>query len=301
MISKFPVVDYSTGFEQLQRQRSHEQIERTAARLGVVAHEAHDIRLRATTRAHELQAYLQRNVELAFATAARVAGYVLLWLAPFAALAVDYVLLGSVLEYFARRVYTDPEMVTVTRIIIPMAIVTVEMIISAQRVYAQEQALESGHSHSHWIWHLFPMLMIVPLPILVVATNIAAAGTARTPTFDTILKLEIVGLVALSVVMHGIILYGGQMAAEARAYFFLQLKLWRGNYSLKRLRQRFKSTIVEMLNVYRRHVRLVNEQNDQHGLHLQPGPFDLVTQELLAEVFGDPDQTHVEFPSRIDA
>jgi hypothetical protein len=297
----FPKVDFTTGITRLQRQGSLDRIAQSAANACGLANEAHSLRASAAELVAYIDALLERDAKLLYTSAQRIAAFVLMWIAPIAACCIDYVLLGSVLEYFAMRVYSDPGMVTATRAIIPPAIVSIEMFIAAQRANAQEQAIEAGRFHTHWIWHLFPLLMIIPLPTMVVATNIAAAPAARTGAIQTILTLEIIGLVALSVVMHGVILYGGELAADARGYLFSKLRLRRANRKLKHLRKRFYSTLKELRNVYARHLRFVDDHNEQFGAHLLPGPFDRLTQELLAEIFGgDPDQTQVQFPSRID-
>ncbi|HYX27580.1 MAG TPA: hypothetical protein VE863_03360 [Pyrinomonadaceae bacterium] len=302
MATTFPKIDFTVGLADVERQASLDRIAQSTASVCERANEAHSLRLMANEIAAYITALLKRDAKLLHSSAQRIAAFVLMWMAPIAACCIDYVLLGSVLEYFALRVYSDPAMVTVTRAIIPPAIVTIEMFIAAQRANAQEQATEAGRSHAHWIWHVFPLLMIIPLPTLVVATNIAAAPTARTGAIQTILTLEIVGLVALSVVMHGVILYGGQLAADARGYLFSKLRLRRANRKLNRLRKRFYSTIKGFRNAYARHLRSVDDHNQQFTTHLSPGPFDRVTQELLTEMFGDdPDQTQVEFPSRTES
>src|SRR5882672_5468037 len=207
----FPTINHSAGWQRLRQQSLLREILQTAARGRGLAHDAVSFRSRAAATVDAIQDLRENNSRLAYAPAGRIAAFVLMWLAPLAACTADFVLLGSVLEFFARRIYDDAGMITVTRTIIPIVVVTVEMIISALRVHAHEQALEAGRMHAHWTWHLFPLLMIVPLPTLVVATNLAAAATTRTGTFDLILKLQIIGLVALSAAMHAIILYGGQL------------------------------------------------------------------------------------------
>src|SRR2546426_4088079 len=296
MSAMFPTIDLSAGLGRVQRQASLDRIAQSAASVCAFAHEAGILRHRAAEIVAEINAVIERDAELLYAPARRVAAYALMCIAPFAVCFVDYILLGSVLEYFALRVYSDPAMVTVTRAIIPPAIVAIEMFIAAQRAYAQEQAVEFGPSRSRWIWHIFPLLMIIPLPTLVVATNIAAAPAARTGVFQTILVMEIVGLVCLSVVMHGVILYGGKLASDARGYLFSKLRLRRTKRTLKRWHSRFEAVIRGLANAFSRHIRLVDDHNQQFGSHLAQGPFDLISQELLAEIFGDPDRTVVEFP-----
>lgn len=298
----FPTVDYSAGLDRYERQNSLRQIAQSAARVCSLSHDADKLRRKATSLVQEVGAFVHLNADLALAPARRVAAYILMWAAPLAVWFVDYVLLGAVLEYFARRIYTDPAMVTVARTIIPAAIVTIEMMIASQRSFVHEQVLESGQSRSRWTWDVFPLLMLIPLPAMVVATHYASVPAIRTPAFETILRLQLIGLVALSVVMHGVVLYGGQLAFEAKAYFFFKLRISRGNRKLKHWQSKFESTITELANAYMRHVRLIDEHNSQFGAQLILGPFDVVTQELLAEVFGDPDQTQIaEFPSRIVA
>jgi hypothetical protein len=302
MNQTFPTLDYSAGLDRYERQNSLRQLSQSAARVCRLAHDSDKLKRRAATLVHESRAFVHLNTELALAPARRIAAYVLMWVAPVAVWFVDYILLGAVLEYFARRIYTDPAMVTVARTIIPAAIVTIEMMIASQRSFVHEEALQSGHSRSHWTWDLFPLLMLIPLPAMVVATHYASVPATRTAAFDTILRLQLIGLVALSVVMHGVVLYGGQLAFEAKAYLFFKVRMSRVNRKLKHWQSKFESTITELANSYMRHVRLIDEHNSQFGAQLIAGPFDVVTQDLLAEVFGDSDQTQVaEFPSRIDA
>jgi hypothetical protein len=298
----FPTLDYSAGLDRYERQNSTRQIAESTARVCGLSHDADKLKRKAATLVQEARAFIHLNAELVMAPARRIAAYILMWIAPVAVWFVDYILLGAVLEYFARRIYTDPAMVTVARTIIPAAIVTIEMMIASQRSFVHEQSLQSGHSRSRWTWDVFPLLMLIPLPAMVVATNYASVPATRTPTFETILMLQLIGLVALSVVMHGVVLYGGQLAFEAKAYFLFKLRISRINRKLKRWQSQFESRITELANAYMRHVRLIDEHNSQFGVQLSSGPFDVVTQELLAEVFGDPDQTQVAaFPSRVVA
>src|ERR1041384_5350564 len=162
----FPKVDFTSGVARLQRQASLDRIAQSAANVCGLANEAHGLRATGAELVTYITALLERDAKLLYASAQRIAAFVLMWIAPIAACCIDYVLLGSVLEYFALRVYSDPGMVAVTRAIIPPAIVSIEMFIAAQRANAQEQAIEAGRSYTHWIWHLFPLLMIVPLPTL---------------------------------------------------------------------------------------------------------------------------------------
>jgi hypothetical protein len=298
----FPTLDYSAGLDRYERQNSSRQIAESAGRVSGLSHDADKLKRRASALVQEARALIHLNAELALAPARRLAAYILMCVAPLAVYFVDYILLGAVLEYFARRIYSDPAMVTVARTIIPAAIVTIEMMIASQRSFMHEQALQSGNSRSRWTWHLLTLLMLIPLPAMVVATNYASVPAIRTPAFETILRLQLIGLVALSVVMHGVVLYGGQLAFEAKGYFFFKLRISHVNRKLMRWQSKFESTITELANAYMRHVRLIDEHNAQFGVQLMLGPFDVVTQELLAEVFGDPDRTQVaEFPSRIVA
>lgn len=302
MNATFPTVDYSAGLDRYERQNSLRQIAQSAGRVCTLSHDAGKVKRKATALVQEVSAFVHLNAELALAPARRVAAYILMWVAPVAVCFVDYVLLGAVLEYFARRIYSDPAMVSVARTIIPAAIVTIEMMIASQRSFVREHALESGDSRACRTWDVFPLLMLIPLPAMVVATHYASVPATRTPAFEMILRFQLIGLVALSVVMHGVVLYGGQLAFEAKAYFFFKLRILRVNRKLRRWQSHFESRITELANVYMRHVRLIDEHNSQFRSQLISGPFDVVTQELLAEVFGDPDQTQVaEFPSRIDA
>ncbi|MFZ0747884.1 MAG: hypothetical protein WAM70_00895, partial [Pyrinomonadaceae bacterium] len=250
----FPTLDYSAGLDRFERQNSSRRIAESSARVCGLSHDADRLKRRASKLVQEARAFIHLNPELALAPSRQIAAYILMWIAPVAVCFVDYILLGAVLEYFARRIYSDPAMVTVARTIIPAAIVTIEMMIASQRSFLREQTLRPGHSPSRWTWDVFPLLMLIPLPAMVVATHYASVPATRTPTFETILKLQLIGLVALSVVMHGVVLYGGQLAFEAKAYFFFKLRISSINRKLKRWQSQFETRITEFSNAYVEHV-----------------------------------------------
>lgn len=280
--------DLSEELLEVRRQKAARQVSQSAKPVSAYAHRAAKFMRKGIEAERALRLLLKINIELALTDAKRVAGYILIWIASAAVYFIDFILLGAVAEYFARRIYTDPVMVMVARIVIPVAILVIEMMISTQRSFNHEEALEYGSTRSHWVWLIFTLLIICVLPSMVVATHFATLPARLTPLLETISRYQLIGLVAISIVMHGVVLYGGKLAAESKAYLCFKLKAWRLGRRVRRAHDKFDEAATVATNGYIHHVQLLREYNAQFtNAQLRPGPFDKLTRELLRERLGD--------------
>jgi uncharacterized membrane-anchored protein len=282
--------DLSGELREVRRQKAARQIGQSVKPVSDYAHRAAKFLRKGVEAERALRLLLQINIELALVDAKRVAGYILIWFASLAVYFIDFILLGAVAEYFARRIYTDPIMVMLARVVIPVAILVIEMMISTQRSYNNDEALEYDRPRSQWVWLLFTLLIICVLPSMIVATHFATLPARLTPMLAMISRFQLIGLVAISIVMHGVILYGGKLAAESKAYLCLKWKTWRLRRKVRRAHDEFDNVATFATNGYIHHVQLVREYNSQFiDAQLRPGPFDKLTRELLRERIGDTD------------
>lgn len=291
------ISELSTELRDQRRQKSARRVAQSAR--PVVAHAHHAAKLmRATNEAiSTLRLLLQVNFELALSDAKRVAGYVLIWLGVAAAFFLDYVVIGVVGEYFAHLVAYTPGMVTLARIVIPASILTIEMLIATQRSFAYEEALEYGHSRSHRVWVFLGLTLLCASAALVVATHLASLPARLTPALEGILRYQLIGLVALCVVVHALVLFGGRMAMEAKGYLWFKVRELRLNRKAGRLHDNFDAAATAATNGYIEHVRLVREHNMQFlEAQLRPGPFDKLTRQLLQARLDDEDEDLVPLP-----
>jgi uncharacterized membrane protein YciS (DUF1049 family) len=178
-------------------------------------------------------------------------------------------------------------MVGLARLVIPAAILAIEMMIASQRAFAHEWAAEHGASKTSWIWVVFSLLLLCFLPSMLVATHIVTMPAHATQMLETVNILLMVGLVALAIVMHGVVLYGGQLAVEAKAYLYLKIRSRKLNRQIERLDNKYQKAVASATCAYIMHERLVQEYRWLFpDVSMSTGPFDITTQRLLQTRLG---------------
>ncbi len=279
--------EFTLQFNELRRQKLFRQITQSVLPIHTYAHLAAQYQRALAAAQQKLQMLREINLELIMADAKRRAGYVIILIAALAVYGVDFILLSAVAEYFARRVYTDPLMVGLARLVIPAAILIIEIMIASQRAFAQEWAVEHGASKTSWIWVGFSLLLLCVLPSMLVATHIVSMPAKMTQNLEIVNMLQMVGLVALAIVMHGVVLYGGQLAVEAKAYLYLTFRSWRLNAQIGRLDGKYEEAAASATRAYILHERTVQEYRAMFpNSEMNPGPFDITTHRLLQTRLG---------------
>jgi len=227
------------------------------------------------------------NIELMMSDAKHCASYLIVLVAALAVYGIDFILLSAVAEYFARKVYSEPFMVTIARLIVPAAILIIEIMIASQRAFSREREAEHGGGKKSWVWVIFSLLLLCVLPSMLVATHIVTMPARMTQSLEVVSVLQVVGLVTLAVVMHGVILYGGQLAVEAKAYLYLSYRSWRLDRSIRRLDDKYEKAASSATEAYILHERSVQEFRTMFpDADIASGPFDLTTRGLLQARLG---------------
>jgi uncharacterized membrane protein YciS (DUF1049 family) len=279
--------EFSAELREFRRRKLFRQITQSLLPVHAYAHLAARYHAALEAVKQQLRAMREINLELMLADAKRRASYTVVLVAAVAVYSVDFILLSAVAEYFARRVYSDPIMVGLARGVIPAAILIIEMMIASQRAFAHEWDAEHGASKTSWIWVVFSLLLLCFLPSMLIATHIVTMPARATQTMETVNILLMVGLVALAVVMHGVVLYGGHLAVEAKAYLYLKLRSRRLNRQIKRLDNKYQKAVASATRAYILHERLVQEFGWLFpDASMSIGPFDITTRLLLQTRLG---------------
>lgn len=274
--------EFSAELREFRRRKLFRQITQSLLPVHAFAHLAAKYHAALEAVKQKLQAMREINLELMLTDAKRRASYTIVLVAAVAVYAIDFILLSAVAEYFARRVYSDSFMVGLARLVIPAAILIIEMMIASQRAFAHEWDAEHGTSKTSWIWVVFSLLLLCFLPSMLVTTHIVTMPARATQTLATVNILLMVGLVALAVVMHGVVLYGGQLAVEAKAYLYLNIRSHKLNRQIKRLDNKYQKAVASVTRAYILHERLVQEYRWLFpDVPMSTGPFDITTRWLL--------------------
>lgn len=278
--------DYSAGLKELNRQRLNRRLTQALIRVQAIAHEAFGLRSDLNRIQTEMTKVHLLNLELMMADAKRKGTYVLIWLALLACLLIDYIFLSAVAEYFASRVYSDPAMVTLAKILIPLAIVTIEMLISTYRAFNQQQNEEFFEQRSSKAWIVFTAGLLVFLPAMLIATHLVTLPETLTPIWMTVSLVQLVALLALSVVAHGAVLFGGALALEAKAYLYLKFCWWRLTSREQRLNKAVRQTTLRLTQSHATYLSLAREfVTENPTACLPPANFDTTTEEQLLEAY----------------
>jgi hypothetical protein len=279
--------EFSTELCEFRRRKLFRQITQSLLPVHAQAHLAARYKAALEAVKQKLQALREINLELMLADAKRRAGYAIVLIAALAVYAIDFILLSAVAEYFARRVYSDPLMVWLARMIIPAAILIIELMIASQRAFAHEWTAEYGASKTSRIWIAFSILLLCFLPSMLVATHIVSMPAHATGTLETVNLLLMVGLVALAVVMHGVVLYGGHLAVEAKAYLYLKIRAGKLNRKVNRLENKYHAALAAATRAFILHEQLVQEYRWMFpNAGITTGPFDITTRQLLQANIG---------------
>lgn len=279
--------EFSAELREYRRRKLFRQITQSLLPIHAQAHLAARYKSAFEAVRQQLQALREINLELMLSDAKRRAGYAIVLLAALAVYGIDFILLSAVAEYFARRVYSDPLMVWLARMIIPAAILTIELMIASQRAFAHEWVAEHGSSKTSRIWIVFSLLLLCFLPAMLLATHIVSIPAHATETFETVNILLMIGLVALAVVMHGVVLYGGHLAVEAKAYLYLKIRSGKLNRKKNGLENKYHTAVAAMTRAFIVHEQLVQECRWLFpDVLMTTGPFDLTTRQLLQSSIG---------------
>lgn len=279
--------DYTAQLHEMRRLGLFRRVTQTLLPVHAHAHLAAKWQAALDAARQELQMLRELNVELILSDAKRRAAYAVILVAALAVYAIDFVLLSAIAEYFARRVYSEPFMVGLARMVVPAAILVIEVMVASQRAFEREWAAEYGRARGSRVWTVFPVLLLLVLPSMLIATHLVTLPARTTRLWEAVTLFQLTGLLALAAVMHGVVLYSGQLAVEAKGYWYLRCRTWRLERRVRRLGDRQFKEASAATKAYILHERAVEEYRSLYPqAEVRPGPFDTITQQLLQTRLG---------------
>lgn len=136
----------------------------------------------------------------------------LLCLLPATAWAVDYVLLGIVAEDFAALSISNPGWLAVVKLIVPAALIWVELVASMQLAAMRKRRLDKLTTYRDSLGALLAATLgVLFVPCSAVAVSLISSEGFSEPVRD----LKLVALVALSLFIHVMVMSCGAKVVEA--------------------------------------------------------------------------------------
>jgi hypothetical protein len=169
--------------------------------------------------------------------------------------------------------------------VIPAGIITIEMAVACQGSFAREWVTEHGKTISSRVWPLFTLLLLLFVPSMIAATHFATVQAKS--LWGAVSLLQLLGLLALAVVVHGTILFGGALAVEAKAYLYLRLRSWKLDTRRLRLENKVDALTDAATQAYVLYESYLQEYRSQFPeSEIDRASLDITTQTMLENAFG---------------
>jgi hypothetical protein len=198
---------------------------------------------------------------------------------------VDYLLFGSIAEYFAKKTFGPASTIAkFAPTVGPLLIISIELAIAAQVYMAKERAIDL--EGSIWIyrgWLFVGLILAVVMPSAAVAMNLVSFQdfSALPPA----LKMLQITTVAIAFVSHIGILFGGRSAQEAKDWLRNRMQTWRWRRKGARAESHLIVLVSSSLDLFQMYKdKVINAQ--EAGILILPGSIDASARKLLLEQFG---------------
>lgn len=200
---------------------------------------------------------------------------------------VDYLLLAPVTEHLAAMAFRKGAVVSLAKAAIPLAFILIEVYIATQLALACEEPTGGQRWFELARWSTIGLVMALIMPSLILQTALAqqAVKTAMSAAsgvtvvtsgwlgLDPVRAAQTVGMIALAVVAHVGVIFGGRHAASAKAYVAYRLNKSGLERRLRRLRATDGSRRTQATARFQAYLTTVNAHNARFAGQIAPGPF----------------------------
>ena len=233
----------------------------------------------------ELHQLTAANPEAAGADYQQVITYRILVVGILAVYVIDFLMFGPVAEYFADRNFAGwPVFMVAARILLPAAILILELCFSTQSYLAREAKLGGWEGASvYWFWTIVAAVFAIVMPAAVIATFLVTDEPFSLWVSGSLLVM----LAALSLGGHLAVLFGRQQVLEALSFTAFRRKKSKLERQLRRLRDQLRLLSPMIAEPFREYATDLHDYNARYpNSVIQPKPFDALTCNVLIQVFG---------------
>ncbi len=185
--------------------------------------------------------------------------------------------------YFATRfVEAGPRGVFVWCVMLPTIIFLVELMVASQRHALRERALD-GVPSLYYLLTILGLLLVIVVPGLVAATQLALAATSIEGLGSFANRLRVVSVTAISAVLHAVVVFGsGKAFYDAKGYMLYRMqagRLVRRASAVDRRRSRTERRALRLFTAYRTERAQAITEHPQTAF--EDGPFQRVVVDLI--------------------
>lgn len=271
------------------QQKSRAQIHRLRDRVEIHAHNALRFREKQHQASSSITLLEQNNSNLRGLDMGRTVGYLIMVFALLVVYCVDYVLFHALISDLTKRfLSTSIWLISLFCLLLPAAIIGIELYIATQRVFALNDQVRYNISRPYWLWTMIGVILSLVMTSLVVSTFLASQPSVMTHKLETILTWKLVGLACLAFVAHSAVIFGGAHAHEAKSYFLFHLVRLFRQFQVRLNRRRFDESSLQTSSAMSQYLFLLGQYNETHNPKINGGPFDSETTAFVNQIFPYP-------------
>jgi len=201
---------------------------------------------------------------------------------------IDVMVSGSVLEYLVvQQLHLSAGAAERIRWTAPLIILALEVAL-AVRVAHEEMHRIPGETRRSG-GDILRILVLLAMLALTFATRLPRLPEAGSPE-ATVARFWVmnIGLLALTLLAHGTVLYSGRQIEEAWHYATARARCWSAHGEVGRQEAAAVTAIHLVRETFERYCAARNDYNRRHPAHAIPaGPFDQVTRSAINDIYGD--------------
>jgi len=179
-------------------------------------------------------------------------------------------------------------MVTVFCYLIPALVLGIELGVASQMYAARQPQSGAGTNNlSYGKWFVLGLMLLIVMPTLVISTHPALEFWGQGDHLSKLLTWQLVGFVALVIVTHCFVIFGGDLAHNAKAYALFSGRRLALRQTIRRCEARHQQAAQTAVESFGTYLRMLDEYRRlDSNVPMAAGPFDSVTRNLINQLHG---------------
>lgn len=251
-----------------------------------IAHQTQRTLDRKNENQEHLGRFEQMHPEFIPVTTHEIVRFFVFTLVIIAAYVSDLLMINQVAEYLTGMAFSgDKSAINIGRFIVPAVIILIEIGISELIVYARKYANQYVNRAPELPWILVGIVFLLIMPSILIATHLANTQGFNAEVKE-IFNWQAIGLVALALVSHSIVIFGGRPMHEAKAFGIFKAKQVLLRTRLWFLNRKYSRQCTKLIGTFSNYAELLTDYNGRFSPQIQAGPFDRMTREVVNQLMG---------------
>jgi hypothetical protein len=234
-----------------------------------------------------LKEFLERHEFFVKATSGQRFQFTILNLVLFFVYILDFIACSAVCEYMASVANLSSRETIISRILVPLMVIGIEITIDALRQYYSDDVSDKGGYRAISILFLFvAILMTFAMPGLFIGTQLASRYSDPTHLPSIVFYTILCSLGILILAGHCTILYSFMAGFEAKSYLFFLIMRRKFSRRHNNYETSAQNTERQLVSNFQSYLDMIAQHNKQFSDKLTPGSFTKIARKIINELFG---------------